>query len=86
MPLFPYGRLNMKNQKFEVKKEEIKEVELIIYEVEDESVIVNVDGWRIRLHFDKGVNKENFRVGQSIIAEYKGDIGNVHSIRFEKLK
>lgn len=74
----------MKNPKIEIDK--IKEVELVIHEVEEKSVIVNVNGWRMRLYFDQDVDKNKFRYGQTIVAKYTGDIEDVHSIRFEKIK
>jgi hypothetical protein len=75
----------MKNQNFK-QVDEIKEFEMVIHEVEDNAVIVNVDGWRMRVYFDKDVKKEKFNLNQNIIIKYKGDISKPHTIRFEKLK
>lgn len=75
----------MKNQNFK-EVEKLKEIELPIHEVEDASIIVNVDGWRMRIYFDKDANKDIYRVGQTVVAKYYGDIEKVHSVRFEKLK
>jgi hypothetical protein len=63
-----------------------KEAVLTVHEVEDNGVIVNVDGWRMRVYFDKGVTKEGFHYGKEIVVNYFGDISDVHSIKFEKLK
>jgi hypothetical protein len=75
----------MKNQNFK-EVEKSKEVELPIHEVEDNAIVVNVDGWRMRIYFDKDANKELFRVGQVVVANYFGDITKPHSIRFCKLE
>jgi hypothetical protein len=69
-----------------VKVELPKETELVIHEVEENSIIVNVGGWRMRVYFDEGTEKDKFRFGQSILVKYLGDIEDPHSIRFEKLK
>lgn len=66
--------------------EQIKEVELVIHEVEDNSIIVNVDGWRMRVYFDREVKKDKFNLNQSIIVKYKGDIQKPQTIKFEKIK
>jgi hypothetical protein len=63
-----------------------KEVELTIHEVEENAIIVNVEGWRMRVYFDEGIEKDKFKFGQSVLVKYLGDIENPHSIRFEKLK
>jgi hypothetical protein len=72
--------------KEEVKVEQPKEVELNVLEVEDNAIIVKIDGWRMRVYFDEGVKKEKFHFGQSVLVGYLGDIADVHSIAFEKLK
>jgi hypothetical protein len=69
-----------------VKTEEPKQVELVIHEVEENSIIVNVQGWRMRVYFDAKFNPENLRYGQTILVKYLGDIENPHTIQFEKLK
>lgn len=71
------------SNKFSTQKvEEIKEIELEVLEREDNAVIVKVDGWRIRLYFDKGFELTSNKV----LAKYTGDMKNVHSVRFQKLK
>jgi hypothetical protein len=72
-------------KKVETTVELPKETELAIHEVEENSVIVNVQGWRMRVYFDENTDKEQFRYGQTIIVNYLGDIENPHSIKFEKL-
>jgi hypothetical protein len=70
-----------------VEKVELpKEIELVVHEVLEEAIIVNVDGWRMRVYFDEGTEKDKFRFGQSVLVKYLGDIENPHSIKFEKLK
>ncbi|AZV43728.1 hypothetical protein BAOM_3119 [Peribacillus asahii] len=67
------------------EKETIKETELVIHEVEEKSVIVNLDGWRMRVYFDKDF-KGHVSKGTTIKVKYTGDIENPHSVKFEKLK
>lgn len=75
------------NQKQEQKVVEVsKKIELVIHELEENSVIVNVDGWRIRLYLDKDADIEKFRLGGTIVANYFGDIEDIHSVKFGKLK
>jgi hypothetical protein len=69
-----------------VKTEEPKQVELVIHEVEENSIIVNVQGWRMRVYFDAKFNPENLRYGQNIVLSYFGDIEDPFSIKFNKLK
>jgi hypothetical protein len=38
------------------------------------------------VYFDEGVEKEKFHFGQSVLVKYLGDIEDVHTIAFEKLK
>lgn len=71
----------MKNQKFEIKKEEIKEIELEILEKEEDAFIVKVNDWRMRVYFNKGFEQKS----NIIKVKYTGDIKNVHSIKFLKL-
>ncbi|MBL4950984.1 hypothetical protein JK635_01860 [Neobacillus sp. YIM B02564] len=65
------------------KKDEIKEVELDVLEKEENAVIVKVDGWRMRVYFDK-----DFKgiINNKVTAKYTGDIKNVHTVVFKKLK
>jgi hypothetical protein len=66
--------------------EEPKEVELVVHEVQDNAIIVNVQGWRMRVYFDEGTEMDKFRFGQSVLVKYLGDIEDPHTIQFEKLK
>jgi hypothetical protein len=66
--------------------EQPKETELVIHEVDENAIIVNVQGWRMRVYFDINFNSENLRYGQSVLVKYLGDIKNPHTIQFEKLK
>lgn len=65
---------------------EPRETELVIHEVEENAIIVNVQGWRMRVYFDVNANKSKYNYGQSILVKYLGDIENPHSIKFEKIK
>jgi hypothetical protein len=62
--------------------EEIKEVELDVLEREEESVIVKVDGWRMRVYFDKELKDS---IPNKIVAKYTGDIEDAHTVVFQKL-
>lgn len=87
----------MKNNKFnqtvsekqpEPKVEVSKEVELEIHEKEDNAIIVNIDGWRMRVYFDESLKqeqKENLSRGK-VLVRYFGDIEDVHSLRLLPLK
>jgi mRNA-degrading endonuclease HigB of HigAB toxin-antitoxin module len=70
----------------EVKVEQPKEVELVIHEVEDNAIIVNVQGWRMRVYYDVDFKSENLRYGQTVSVKYLGDIEDAHTVQFEKLK
>lgn len=76
----------MKNQKLEFKKQEIKDLPkrtvLTIVEKEDDAFIVNLEGWRMRIYFDKDFKQQ----GKEIEVSYFGDLNDPHSVRFEKLK
>lgn len=72
-----------------VKKEvklETKEIELTVHEVESDAVIVNVDGWRVRVYFEENTTIVKPSYGQKVRVQYTGDIEDVHSIKFEKIK
>jgi hypothetical protein len=69
-----------------IEVEQPKEVELVIHEVQDNAIIVNVQGWRMRVYFDIDFNSENLRYGQTFSVKYLGDIEDAHTIQFEKLK
>jgi hypothetical protein len=51
----------------EVKVELPKETQLVIHEVEDFAIIVNIQGWRMRVYFDVDFNSENFVYGQLVL-------------------
>lgn len=68
------------------KKEEIlNESDFKVVKIEDDAVIVNVDGWRMRVYFDKATKKDDIYVGKSISVKHYGELKDPHSIRFEKL-
>lgn len=59
---------------------------LIITKIEDESVIVLVDGWRMRIYFEKEVDKSDYYVGKEITVSHYGNIQNPHEVKFQKIK
>lgn len=67
-------------------KPNIKEVELTVIEVEKSSVIVNVNGWRMRVYFAENTIITKPNLGQKIKVKYTGNIEDVHSVKFEKIK
>jgi hypothetical protein len=69
-----------------VIEEQPKQTELVIQEVEDFAIIVNIQGWRMRVYYDVDYNYENLRQSQFITVSYFGDIEDPHSVQFEKLK
>lgn len=75
--------------KVEIKKQELKTVELAAVEVESDAIIVVIDGWRMRVYFDKALSKsdkESIVAGKVVNVEYEGDIKNVHSLKLLPLK
>lgn len=65
--------------------EKLQSVELEVHEVEENSIIVNVQGWRMRIYFDKSI-KEIPSLHSIVKVNYLGNIENPHTVRFEKLK
>lgn len=59
---------------------------LKVVKVENDAVIVVVEGWRMRVYFDIGVKNDIFHEGQLIGVKHQGNINNPHTIVFEKLK
>lgn len=69
-----------------VEQATLKSSVLTVVKVEEVSVIVIVDGWRMRIYFEDGVDRTLFSTGKQIEVKYTGDIDDVHSLKFEKLK
>jgi hypothetical protein len=71
-----------------IKKEEpvLHNTVLDIVKVEDKAVIVKVQGWRMRVYFDKDAKKGSFHEGMKIGVKHYGNINNPHEIKFLKLK
>lgn len=67
------------------RKINIKEAELTVVEVEKSSVIVNVNGWRMRVYFAENTVIIKPNLGQKIKVQYTGNIEDVHSVVFKKL-
>ncbi len=66
----------MEKKVFNLDKE-IKQLKAIVHEVEDNSIIVNVQGWRMRVY---GKNL-NAGVGREVSINYTGDLKDIHSIK-----
>lgn len=77
--------LNSNDEKDYIIEDE-QEAELEVIEVKSDSVIVKVDGWRIRIYFEGEDLAEEMHVGRKIKVGYSGDIEDVHSLKFDKLK
>lgn len=77
-------------------KDEVTQVKQIfntiflpIHEVEVDSVIVNINGWRMRAYFDQSLtkkDKENYTLSKEIEVNYTGDLADIHSVKLLKLK
>ncbi len=65
------------------KVDEIKEIEIEVLEKELDAIIVRVDGWRMRVFFDKDFKGE---ISNKVLVKYTGDINDAHSVKFERLK
>lgn len=65
--------------------EEVKSITLSIHEVEEDAVIVNIEGWRMRIYFEEAY-KETLKAGGLIEAKFTGELKNPHSIKFRRLK
>lgn len=67
---------------------EINTVALTVHEVLDSSVIVNVNGWRLRVRTDKlsKSKKQSLNRGQTIIVEYTGSLDKIHEVKLLPLK
>lgn len=66
----------MEKKVFSLDKE-TKQLKAIVHEVEDNSIIVNVQGWRMRVY---GKNL-NVGVGREVEINYTGDLKDIHSIK-----
>jgi hypothetical protein len=73
----------MSNKFTAQKVVEVKEIELEILEIESDAFIVNVNGWRMRVFFEKGHKHSSLK---KVLVKYTGDLKDVHSVKFEKLK
>lgn len=75
-------------EKFEKNKvvDQAKTLETIIETLESNAIIVRVQGWRRRVHFDKTFNHESLGEGKIIKLMYFGDLESTELVKFEKLK
>lgn len=68
----------------ETKQPEIKTVDLVVLKAESDAIIVNVEGWRMRIFFDNDLKNKPTK-GQLVTVKYTGDINDAHSVVFENL-
>jgi len=66
--------------------EEIKKVSLNILKVEENAIMVNIDGWRRRIYFEDGFDASILHKNKDIEIQYKGDITDPFKVEFLKLK
>lgn len=59
--------------------------ELVVSSVEDDAVIVIIDGWRMRVYKSKS-NKTEYAPGHKITVSYTGDLNHPQTLEFGKLK
>lgn len=62
-------------------KEEVKTLKAFVHEVEKDSIIVNIQGWRMRV-YGKDLN---IGVGREVPINYTGDLKDIHSIKLIEL-
>jgi hypothetical protein len=70
-------------------KAQVKTTTLQVVKLEKDAVIVLVNGWRMRVFFDKDLPKEDIaklNVGRTILVEYVGNLEDVHTLEFKPLK
>lgn len=61
----------------------INSIELPILQLEDNSAIVKLNGWRKRVYFDlPKKEKAKLKKGMLINIKYEGDIKDVHTVKF----
>lgn len=56
-----------------------------VHESTDDAIIINVNGWRMRVWFDELLPKsdrQKIKKGNSILVEYIGDLDDVHNLEF----
>lgn len=67
----------------------INKIDLVAHEVEKNAIIVSIDGWRMRVYFDKNMSKtrkEGIKKGQTFTVEYTGELKDIHSVKLLPLK
>jgi len=68
--------------------EDIKSTEFKVLKKEDNSAILNVLGWRMRVYFDKNLTNEQISKvmnGKYITVDYIGSLEDVFSIKLQHL-
>jgi len=79
---------NINNNILDFEDEEIKSFKTHIFEVEDNSIIIGINGWRVRFYYDLDgnilneirLNKNNYK-GRLIELQYIGDLNDVFSLK-----
>ena len=70
-----------------VAKKEKQFVDLTVLTIEEKSVIVNVNGWRMRVSLDLTENElERLKTGRIVAVEYEGKLEDVHTLKLLPLK
>ena len=67
---------------------EVKSSEFRVLKKEDDSAILSVQGWRMRVYFDKGLTdeqKDKVANGKYIAVNYVGNLEDVFSIQLQHL-
>lgn len=68
--------------------EEIKTSSFKVLKKEENSAIVNIEGWRMRVYFD-GILTEDEKAkiikGKNILIDYVGDLADVFSVQLQPL-
>lgn len=69
--------------------EEPKSTFLTVLKKEEKAIIVKINGWRMRVYFDRYLskaNKEKINEGGTIEVSYLGKMEDVHNLKLQKLK
>lgn len=54
-----------------------------IHEVDNDAIIININGWRMRVWFDEELPKSErnkLKKGNTILIEYIGELDDVHNL------
>lgn len=77
---------DMKEVIEEILKPEIKSIALNVIDIDEESVFVKIQDWRMRVYFeDKTINPMKYK-GKLVKVEYIGDINDVFTLNLLSIK